>query len=103
MVRPILSCLSILVLTNNRLLRSALFVISFHSRYHVRFHSDFLKPSFLTHRSYRACKIMDASCGGVTHFALTPDEDGSVMTVGFGQGAANGSPTYFYGPPQLSN
>lgn len=36
------------------------------------------------------CKIAYANCGGVTHWALAPDEDGSIMTIAFGQGAANG-------------
>ncbi|KAH8111777.1 RCC1/BLIP-II [Phellopilus nigrolimitatus] len=37
------------------------------------------------------CKIYQTCSGGVTHFALAPDEsDGSVMTIGFGQNAANG-------------
>ena len=34
---------------------------------------------------------MNASSGGVTHFAITPDEEGGVMTIAFGQGAANGT------------
>ncbi|KAJ3530412.1 hypothetical protein NM688_g7713 [Phlebia brevispora] len=38
----------------------------------------------------QACKIASAACGGVTHFLLTPDEDGGVMTICFGQGASNG-------------
>ena len=29
-------------------------------------------------------------CGGVTHWALTPDDDDSVMTIAWGQNAANG-------------
>ncbi|KAL5513720.1 hypothetical protein ACEPAH_4120 [Sanghuangporus vaninii] len=39
------------------------------------------------------CKIYRACSGGVTHFALAPDEesdDGRVMTIAFGQNAANG-------------
>ncbi|RDB27916.1 Protein RCC2 [Hypsizygus marmoreus] len=36
------------------------------------------------------CKISLARCGGVTHWALTPDDDDSVMTVAWGQNAANG-------------
>lgn len=40
---------------------------------------------------HRGCKISAASCGGVTHFALTTDDDGSVMTVAYGQNAANGT------------
>ncbi|KAF7793518.1 hypothetical protein EIP86_004632 [Pleurotus ostreatoroseus] len=38
----------------------------------------------------QACKISYQACGGVTHFLLTPDDDGSVMTICFGQGASNG-------------
>ncbi len=38
----------------------------------------------------RTCKISYATCGAVTHFLLTPDDDGGVMTVCFGQGASNG-------------
>ncbi|KAI9449966.1 RCC1/BLIP-II [Lactarius psammicola] len=37
------------------------------------------------------CKIRHACSGGVTHFALAPDEEeGGVMTVAWGQNAANG-------------
>ncbi|PCH44602.1 RCC1/BLIP-II [Wolfiporia cocos MD-104 SS10] len=37
------------------------------------------------------CKVTHAACGGVTHWALAPDEDdGSIMTIAFGQGAGNG-------------
>ena len=38
------------------------------------------------------CKIKHACSGGVTHFALAPDddEDGGVMTIVWGQNAANG-------------
>lgn len=36
-----------------------------------------------------ACKVSDASCGGVTHWALVPEDD-DVMTVAWGQNAANG-------------
>lgn len=35
--------------------------------------------------------MIHASCGGVTHWALTPDDDDSVMTIGWGQNAANGN------------
>ncbi|KAG6835386.1 hypothetical protein H0H93_001964 [Arthromyces matolae] len=38
----------------------------------------------------QGCKIMLARSGGVTHWVLTPDEDDSVMTVAWGQNAANG-------------
>ncbi len=31
-----------------------------------------------------------ATSGGVTHWALAPDDDGSVMTIAWGQNAANG-------------
>lgn len=37
------------------------------------------------------CKIKQICSGGVTHFALSPDEDeGGVMTIAWGQNAANG-------------
>ena len=38
------------------------------------------------------CKIKHACSGGVTHFALSPDddEDGGIMTIAWGQNAANG-------------
>ncbi|KZT69242.1 RCC1/BLIP-II protein [Daedalea quercina L-15889] len=36
------------------------------------------------------CKVVHAACGGVTHWALAPDEDDSIMTIAFGQGASNG-------------
>lgn len=49
-------------------------------------------PSTLTyHAASRGCKISLARCGGVTHWALTPDEDDSIMTVAWGQNAANGA------------
>ena len=35
--------------------------------------------------------MIHASCGGVTHWGLAPDDDDSVMTVGWGQNAANGN------------
>lgn len=38
----------------------------------------------------RGCKILGGSCGGVTHFALTSDDDGGVMTVAWGQNASYG-------------
>jgi hypothetical protein len=53
----------------------------------------------LTTPGIRGCKISLARCGGVTHWALTPDEDDTVMTVAWGQNAANGvSPTSFQVP-----
>jgi hypothetical protein len=38
------------------------------------------------------CKMKHACSGGVTHFALAPedDEDGGIMTIAWGQNAANG-------------
>ena len=37
------------------------------------------------------CKIKQACSGGVTHFALAPDEEeGEIMTIAWGQNAANG-------------
>ena len=41
----------------------------------------------------RGCKVLHAACGGVTHWALAPsDDDESIMTIAFGQGASNGKP-----------
>lgn len=51
-------------------------------------------------KSRRACKVTKACCGGVTHWLLTPDDDDketgepAVMTVAWGQNAANGIPNY---------
>ena len=42
----------------------------------------------------RACKIRHASCGGVTHWAITDDDDGGTMTVAWGQNAVNGLPVF---------
>ena len=37
------------------------------------------------------CKIKQVCSGGVMHFALAPDEEeGGVMTIAWGQNAANG-------------
>lgn len=36
------------------------------------------------------CKVMLARSGGVTHWLITPDDDGTPMTVCWGQNAANG-------------
>lgn len=46
--------------------------------------------SFRIMQEIMGCKISLARCGGVTHWALTPDEDDSIMTVAWGQNAANG-------------
>ncbi|KAF8885095.1 regulator of chromosome condensation 1/beta-lactamase-inhibitor protein II [Gymnopilus junonius] len=37
-----------------------------------------------------ACKVIIARSGGVTHWLVTPDDDGSPMTVCWGQNANNG-------------
>lgn len=34
-----------------------------------------------------------AACGGVTHWALAPDDDDLVLTIAWGQNAANGIST----------
>ncbi|KAF5361127.1 hypothetical protein D9758_009052 [Tetrapyrgos nigripes] len=47
--------------------------------------ADAFLPSFRS----RGCKITHAACGGVTHWATTPDDDGTTMTVAWGQNAAN--------------
>lgn len=48
------------------------------------------KNRVLTRLPVRGCKISLARCGGVTHWAVTPDDDGSPMTVCWGQNASNG-------------
>lgn len=40
---------------------------------------------------HRACKIKFVACGGVTHWALTDDDGGGIMTVAWGQNALNGT------------
>lgn len=45
--------------------------------------------SFRFIQDIMACKIISAACGGVTHFAIAPDDEG-IMTIAFGQGASNG-------------
>ncbi|KAJ7695045.1 RCC1/BLIP-II [Mycena rosella] len=52
--------------------------------------------SFRYMQDIMACKVTKASCGGVTHWLLTPDDDDKdtgearIMTVAWGQNAANG-------------
>ncbi|KAF8196812.1 regulator of chromosome condensation 1/beta-lactamase-inhibitor protein II [Mycena galopus ATCC 62051] len=52
--------------------------------------------SFRYMQDIMACKVTKACCGGVTHWILTPDDDDpqtgepAVMTVAWGQNAANG-------------
>lgn len=36
-----------------------------------------------------SCKVIKTSSGGCTHFITTPDPEGGVMTVGFGQGVVS--------------
>lgn len=58
-------------------------------------------PTHTLHTTYlcacdRGCKISLARCGGVTHWALTPDDDDTVMTVSWGQNAANGKVSHSF-------
>ncbi|GJE93212.1 RCC1/BLIP-II protein [Phanerochaete sordida] len=46
--------------------------------------------SFRYFQEMMGCNVIAASCGGVTHWALVKEEDGSIMTIAFGQGASNG-------------
>ena len=73
----------------SRLSRVTILIISIHPRFDVR--QDLDSQGVSSPRCYRGCKISAANCGGVTHFALTTDDDGSVMTVAYGQNAANGT------------
>lgn len=41
-------------------------------------------------KGHRGCNVIAASCGGVTHWALVKEEDDTIMTIAFGQGAGNG-------------
>ncbi|KAH7871552.1 RCC1/BLIP-II [Lentinula edodes] len=45
--------------------------------------------SFRIIQDIMACKISHAACGGVTHWVITPDDEGT-MTVAWGQSASNG-------------
>ncbi|KIK55454.1 hypothetical protein GYMLUDRAFT_76531 [Collybiopsis luxurians FD-317 M1] len=45
--------------------------------------------SFRFIQDIMACKIIHAACGGVTHWVVTPDDEG-LMTVAWGQNASNG-------------
>ncbi|THG99799.1 hypothetical protein EW026_g2605 [Hermanssonia centrifuga] len=45
--------------------------------------------SFRYIQDVMGCKISHASCGGVTHWLLAVDDDGSTMTIAFGQNASN--------------
>lgn len=46
--------------------------------------------SFRFMQDIMGCKVSIARSGGVTHWLVTPDDDGSPMTVCWGQNAANG-------------
>ncbi|KAF8325028.1 regulator of chromosome condensation 1/beta-lactamase-inhibitor protein II [Amanita rubescens] len=46
--------------------------------------------SFRYMQEIMGCKMSLARCGGVTHWAVTPDDDGTPMTVCWGQNASNG-------------
>ncbi|TCD61797.1 hypothetical protein EIP91_007883 [Steccherinum ochraceum] len=46
--------------------------------------------SFRIMQDIMGCKVYHAASGGVTHFALAPDDEAPVMTITFGQGASNG-------------
>lgn len=46
--------------------------------------------SFRYFQEMMGCNVFAASCGGVTHWALVKEEDGSITTIAFGQGASNG-------------
>ena len=73
-----------------RIIRVSIFIFPFHARHHVG--SEYCRLLYNVVKIYgiRGCKISDARSGGVTHFAITDDEDGSTMTVAWGQNATNG-------------
>ena len=74
----------------DRFCRVAILVIPVYARNHVRYSLISQKTRVLTRLPVRGCKISLARCGGVTHWAVTPDDDGSPMTVCWGQNASNG-------------
>lgn len=75
-----------------RLLGLALFFFQIYAGYHVSPSGLLEVPLIILIRPRRGCKISLARCGGVTHWALTPDEqnDFPIMTVAWGQNATYG-------------
>ena len=63
-----------------------------HSGYNVGLSPDSTLDDIERHT--RGCKMIHASCGGVTHWALAPDDDDIAMTIGWGQNAANGNRSF---------
>lgn len=73
-----------------RIVWVTLLVLPLHAGYNVRRDPFTAITHDLHAHIHRACKIRFATCGGVTHWALTDDDDGGVMTVAWGQNAMNG-------------
>lgn len=75
-------------LKNLRFLGFTLLNIPLYAGHHVCGRSRSL--SIFSHKVCRACKVILARAGGVTHWLVTPDDDGKPMTVCWGQNANNG-------------
>jgi len=50
----------------------------------------------------RGCKVVLARSGGVTHWLITPDDDGTPMTACYGQNATNGELGFGVDEPKSS-
>jgi hypothetical protein len=73
-----------------RILWLAILFLQVYPRFDVGPLAPRLNSSLTELKNFRGCKILGGSCGGVTHFALTSDDDGGVMTVAWGQNASYG-------------
>ena len=72
-----------------RLLWVSVFVFQIHAGHNVCSWLSYQLP-LNTNLEDRGCKILLARSGGVTHWIVTPDDDGPPMAVCWGQNAANG-------------
>jgi hypothetical protein len=77
-----------------RFLGFALFIVQIHARYYVGTLQTSFKVQTVADVCFRGCKVLLARSGGVTHWLVTPDDDGTPMTICWGQTANNG---LFYG------
>lgn len=53
-------------------------------------HSTNIVQTTVADVCFRGCKVLLARSGGVTHWLVTPDDDGTPMTICWGQNANNG-------------
>jgi hypothetical protein len=73
-----------------RFLGFALFIVQIHARYYVGTLQTSFKVQTVADVCFRGCKVLLARSGGVTHWLVTPDDDGTPMTICWGQTANNG-------------